>query len=293
MKKRILDIVVISDVHLGNPACHAEELLAYLSSIQPKTLVLNGDIIDVWNVKENYFPPSHLNVLRKIISMAAKGTEVYYIVGNRDETMENFIGTGMGNIHIVNKLVLNLDGKRAWFFHGALFDGTLPKAKWFAHLGSFGFSVLKTLKRWCNRVFLKLGREGYALADMSNGEIQKNRVDSALFEATVVDLALDKHYDQVICGHVHLPKKEIIEHRKGTCTYLNSGDWVEHLSALEYSFKRWKLYRYHNDKLSPFYMDEELKEMDIHEIVSNLTDPQDADDQTIPAPYPPQEDTED
>jgi hypothetical protein len=44
--KRSVDIVVISDTHLGTYDCHAKELFAYLDSIQPKMLVLNGDIID-------------------------------------------------------------------------------------------------------------------------------------------------------------------------------------------------------------------------------------------------------
>ncbi|WP_338039246.1 hypothetical protein [Maribacter litopenaei] len=47
MKKRPVDIVVISDVHLGTYGCHANELLQYLKSIAPKEVILNGDIIDI------------------------------------------------------------------------------------------------------------------------------------------------------------------------------------------------------------------------------------------------------
>ena len=54
--KRDLDLVIISDVHLGTYGCHAKELLHYLKTIQPKTLVLNGDIIDMWNFSKSYFP---------------------------------------------------------------------------------------------------------------------------------------------------------------------------------------------------------------------------------------------
>jgi UDP-2,3-diacylglucosamine pyrophosphatase LpxH len=293
LRKRQLDIAVISDVHLGTPECHADELLAYLSSIQPKKLILNGDIVDVRNFRENYFPPSHLNVLRKIISMAAKGAEVHYLAGSHDDLVRKFIGTGMGNIHVANKLILNLDGKRAWFFHGDVFDGSVPKAKWLAQLGSFGFSLLLILKRGYHWGSEKIGRKGRDLARKSQKTAAQTEKHISAFEATVVELALENHYDHVICGHSHRPKKEIVEHKKGTCTYLNSGDWTTHLTALEYSFKRWKLYHYRHDKLLPFYMDEELKEMDIHDIVSNLTAEAEGDTDTVQKPFAERGDTED
>ena len=90
MKKRKLDVAVISDVHLGTYGCHAEELCQYLSSIKPKTLILNGDIIDIWQFRKSYFPVSHLKVIKKIISMSTKGTKIYYLTGNHDEFLRKF-----------------------------------------------------------------------------------------------------------------------------------------------------------------------------------------------------------
>ncbi|MEO0527023.1 MAG: UDP-2,3-diacylglucosamine diphosphatase [Bacteroidota bacterium] len=272
MKKRKIEVAVISDVHLGTYGCHAEELIAYLSSIQPKKLILNGDIIDIWQFSKRYFPSSHLKVLRKVIGMASKGTEVYYITGNHDEMLRKFTDTSMGNFNIVNKLVLNLDGKRAWFFHGDVFDVSIQNAKWLAKLGGYGYDLLILMNRSVNWFLTRLGRERYSLSKRI-----KNSVKSAIkyinnFESTAVELAIENGYDYVVCGHIHQPKKEKHENRMGTCTYLNSGDWVENLTALEYSFKRWKLYRYDHDKLLPFFMDEELKEMDMNELIASITD---------------------
>lgn len=272
MKKRKLEVVVISDVHLGTYGCHAEELIAYLSSIQPKKLILNGDIIDIWQFSKRYFPAAHLRVLKKIVGMASKGTEVYYITGNHDETLRKFTDLSMGSFHIVNKLVLPLDGKRAWFFHGDVFDLSIQNAKWLAKLGSYGYNLLILLNRSVNWVLAQLGREKYSLSKRI-----KNSVKSAVkyigdFEKTVVGLAIENGYDYVVCGHIHQPKKEKHQSKQGECTYLNSGDWVENLTALEYSFKRWKLYRYDHDRLLPFYMDEDLKEMDMNELIASITD---------------------
>jgi len=274
LKKRKIDLAVISDVHLGTYGCHADELLAYLNSIQPKILVLNGDIIDIWQFSKRYFPPSHLKVLRKIIGMASRGTEVHYITGNHDEMLRKFSDTSMGNLKISNKLLLDLDGKKAWIFHGDVFDVSIQNAKWLAKLGSYGYDLLILTNSFVNWCLAKMGREKYSLSKRI-----KNSVKSAVryiddFERTASGLAIENGYDFVVCGHIHQPKKEIRENRNGRCTYLNSGDWVENLTALEYSFKRWKIYHYNQDKLSPFFADEELKEMDLDQLIASITDKQ-------------------
>ena len=271
MKKRQIDLVVISDVHLGTFACHADELLAYLNSINPKRLILNGDIVDTWQFTKKYFPPTHLKVLRKIMGMATKGTEVHYIIGNHDERLRKFSGTSLGNIHFVDKLILELDGKRAWFFHGEVFDISIQNAKWVAKLGRYGYDLLVLLNRTINWILIKLGREKYSLSKKIKSNVKGAVRFIQNFEHSVKELAIKKGYDYVICGHIHQPKKEIHENEHGKCTYLNSGDWVENLTALEYTFKRWKLYRYSSDKLSPFFADEEIKGMDIHELLAATT----------------------
>ncbi|KGK28870.1 UDP-2,3-diacylglucosamine diphosphatase [Cellulophaga sp. E6(2014)] len=275
MKKRKIDVVVISDVHLGTYGCHADELISYLSSIQPKKLILNGDIIDIWQFSKRYFPPSHLKVLKKIIGMASNGVEVTYITGNHDEMLRKFSDTSIGYVSIVDKLVLDLNGKKTWFFHGDVFDASIQNAKWLAKLGGYGYDFLILINRFMNWCLTRMGREKYSLSKRI-----KNSVKGAIkyvndFEKTAADLAIENGYDYVVCGHIHQPKKELYENRNGACTYLNSGDWVENLTALEYSFKRWKVYHYNNDKLSPFYADEELKELDINELIASITFNQD------------------
>ncbi|WP_430908010.1 UDP-2,3-diacylglucosamine diphosphatase [Maribacter sp. 2-571] len=278
MRKRTLEVVVISDIHLGTFGCHAEELLTYLNSINPKQLVLNGDIIDIWQFNKRYFPKSHMKVLRKIIGMAAKGTEVFYITGNHDEVLRKFSDTTMGNLHVCNKLVLSLDGKKAWFFHGDVFDLSIQNMKWLAKLGGYGYDLLIVLNRFVNRALHWAGREKFSLSKKIKNSIKGATRYVGDFERTAIDLAIAKRYDYVVCGHIHLPKKEVVTTPNGTCTYLNSGDWVEHLTALEYSFKRWKIYRYNHDRLSPFFADEELKQLDIHELIASIASEKKASD---------------
>ena len=263
LKKRPLDIAVISDVHLGTYGCHADELLTYLNSITPKKLILNGDIVDIWQFSKRYFPKSHLKIIKKIINMASKGTEVIYITGNHDELLRRFSDTKMGNFSIVDKLILDLNGQKAWFFHGDVFDLSIQNAKWLARLGGYGYDFLILMNRWVNWCLDKMGKEKYSLSSKIKQSVKSAVKYIQDFEETAADLAIENGYDYVVCGHIHQTKKEIIETPKGRTTYLNSGDWVESLTALEFHFNRWKVYHYQNDKLVPFFSSEPEDDIDI------------------------------
>jgi UDP-2,3-diacylglucosamine pyrophosphatase LpxH len=255
LKKRKIEIAVISDTHLGTYGCHADELLTYLNSIAPKILILNGDIIDIWQFRKRYFPASHMKVLKKIIGMASKGTDVY----------------SMGRLRILDKLVLDLDGKKTWIFHGDVFDISIQNAKWLAKLGGWGYDILILLNKLINWFLLKLGKEKYSLSKKIKNSVKGAVKYIQSFEKVAAELAIDNEYDYVICGHIHQPKKETYTNKKGKTTYLNSGDWIENLTALEYNFKRWRIYHYNHDKLSPFFADEDLKEMDLEELITSIT----------------------
>lgn len=256
MKKRKVEVVVISDVHLGTYGCHARELFTYLSSVKPKTLILNGDIIDIWQFRKSYFPASHLKVIKKIISLSSKGTKVYYLTGNHDEFLRKFTDLHLGNLSLLNKLVLDLDGKKAWIFHGDVFDASINHAKWLAKLGGWGYDLLIVINRFLNWVLAKMNKEPYSLSKKIKDNVKSAIKFITNFENVCTELAIEKHYDYVICGHIHEPKISVVETEKGTTTYLNSGDWIENLTALEYNNKKWKLYK-HN--LSDSFLEEEEK----------------------------------
>jgi UDP-2,3-diacylglucosamine pyrophosphatase LpxH len=244
LKKRKLEVVVISDVHLGTYGCHAKELLSYLDSIKPKIVVLNGDIIDIWQFRKSYFPKNHLKVIQKIISLSTKGTKVYYLTGNHDEFLRKFTDLHLGNISLLNKLTLELDGKKAWLFHGDIFDASINQAKWLAKLGGWGYDFLIVLNRFLNWCLARMNKEPYSLSKKIKDNVKSAVKFITNFEQVCIDLAIEKKYDYVICGHIHEPKIEFIENAYGKTTYLNSGDWIENLTSLEYNKKKWRLYKH-------------------------------------------------
>ncbi len=243
--KRTVDIVILSDVHLGTYGCHARELLNYLKGIRPKALVLNGDIFDIWYFKKSYFPKEHLEVVRRILKMAAEGTKVYYLTGNHDDLLRKFGEMTFGLVHLRNKLVFQIDGKTHWVFHGDVFDASIQRARWLARLGSEGYDLLIRINRLINRT-----RGLFGMPPVSFAARVKKSVKSAVkyisdFEDTAIQLAAEKGYDYVICGHIHRPQIRQVTAANGRqVTYMNSGDWVEHLTALEFVRGEWSIYRY-------------------------------------------------
>lgn len=244
MIKRDLEIVVISDLHLGTYGCQAKEILKYLKSIKPKILILNGDIIDIWQFSKRYWPDSHMKVLRKILKFISEGVTVYYLTGNHDELLRKFDGMEIGNFHLQNKLVLNIDGEKAWFFHGDIFDVTMQHSKWLAKLGSVGYDILIIINSCTNFLLNMIGREKMSFSKKIKAHFKDAVKFINNFENVAADLAIENRYVQVICGHIHQPEIKNIKTSVGSVLYLNSGDWVENLTALEYNNKQWTLFKY-------------------------------------------------
>jgi len=273
-QKRSIDILVISDIHLGTYGCHAKELLHYLKSVKPKVVVLNGDIIDIWQFSKTYWPNSHMKVIKHLINWMGKGVKTYYVTGNHDEMLRKFEGLKMGSLSVVNKVVLTLpDGKKAWIFHGDVFDITMQHSKWLAKLGSVGYDILILINRFFNFISEKVFKKG----KLSLSKKIKESVKSAVsfindFEQTTADIGISNKFDFVICGHIHHPEMRIITNDEGSITYLNSGDWVENLSALEFANGEWSIYKFNEaDKVEMIKeIEEEEAELSNDQLFDNM-----------------------
>jgi UDP-2,3-diacylglucosamine pyrophosphatase LpxH len=249
-RKREIEILVLSDIHLGTRGCHARELSKYLKTVKPGILILNGDIIDFWQFSKRYWPNAHMKVVKQIIGIAAKGTQTYYITGNHDETLRKFAGIKMGPLQIVNKLVLNVDGKKMWFFHGDVFDVIMQYSKWLAKAGAIGYDGLIILNNLVNRISKLFGRGRVSLSKTVKDNIKTSLKYIHNFEESAARLAIKNGFDAIVCGHIHNPEIRDIRIGDATIGYLNSGDWIENLTALEYNNQAWSVYRYHEEKIT-------------------------------------------
>ena len=219
----------------------ALEILQYLRSIDPEVLILNGDIVDVWQFKKKYFPAEHMQVVRELLQMIARQKKVFYITGNHDEVFRQFVGFETGNFKIVNKVILTLDGMKAWFFHGDVFDVTMQHSKWLTLLGSKGYDALIWLNHRVNRVSLAMGKGRISLSKRV-----KESVKSAVkFINNFEETPLNCHTQRIrLCGmRTHSPTLQaphssrwgagaLPQQRRlgGNCTALeyNRGGWHIH-----------------------------------------------------------------
>lgn len=256
-------MVVISDVHLGTYGCHATALLQYLNSIEPGLIVLNGDIIDIWQFRKRYWPKSHMLVIKKIFEFLSAGVPVYYLTGNHDEMLRRFSGLQLGNFYLKDKLVIELDGKKAWLFHGDVFDVTMRYSKWLAKLGAIGYDTLILINSFVNWVSERMGRGKISLSKKIKDSVKTAVKYINDFEKVAAELAIDNEYAYVVCGHIHQPAQRTITNPKGSTVYLNSGDWIENLTSLEYHEGAWQVYHHKSEEYAAVPIEELSRTADI------------------------------
>jgi UDP-2,3-diacylglucosamine pyrophosphatase LpxH len=185
--------------------------------------------------------------------------------------LRKFSGWKMGSLRIVNKVVLELENEeKAWFFHGDVFDVTMQHSKWLAKLGAVGYDTLILINRFVNFVSEKVFNKG----KISLSKKIKNSVKSAVkfinsFESTAADIGISNNYQYVVCGHIHHPEMREIVNEDGKIMYLNSGDWIENLTSLEYHEGQWKIYRFDPTEMKESNLVEE-EELNNNQIFDNL-----------------------
>ena len=222
--------VWISDTHLGTAGCNAELLLDFLKSIQPETLYLVGDIIDGWRLKRGwYWPPRHNDIVRRVLKLANKGTQVIYVPGNHDEVLRDYGGISFGGVEVVPEAIhVTADGRRLLVLHGDEFDGVVLYARWLAFLGDYAYAALLHLNVGFNRVRRRFGLPYWSLSAHIKKKVKNAVAFISRFEEAVAHAAHERGVDGVVCGHIH--SAEI--RRFGDVTYYNDGDWVESCTAL-------------------------------------------------------------
>ncbi|MCB0685824.1 MAG: UDP-2,3-diacylglucosamine diphosphatase, partial [Saprospiraceae bacterium] len=167
-----------------------------------------------------------------------------YLTGNHDDLLRKFSDLKLGNLEIRDKLTLKINGKNYWFFHGDVFDVSVNYAKWIARLGGKGYDLLIRINRIINRLLKKYGHPPKSFSKKIKNNIKNAVKFISDFEKTAAELAIENEFDYVVCGHIHSPCIHTVRTSHGQVIYMNSGDWVENLTALEYQMGKWQMFDY-------------------------------------------------
>ncbi len=221
--------VIISDLHLGTKDSKADEFIEFIDKHPTDLLIMNGDIVDAWALNRgSKWKKSHTKVISKLLHLSNK-TQVIWIRGNHDEFIEEFIGSNFGGVEFKENYILNLNnGTKYFVFHGDIIDVFITKYKWISKIGSIGYDLALWLnrqynnyRRWKGLPYLSISKKIKAGVKQATNYIND-------FEETAIKMAEKEGCDGVICGHIHQPSKRLVNDH----IYLNSGDWVENMSAI-------------------------------------------------------------
>lgn len=240
--KRNLDILVISDLHLGTYGSEADEVLAYLDSIDADKIVINGDFVDIMLFNKRFWPSSHMKVIKYFLDLISQGKEIYYVTGNHDELMRKFLNFKIQNFKIVNQVVLDTNEGKVWMFHGDVFDFSIQTG-WLTKLAGFLYDYMIMFNSWINKKIMRpLGRKRLNFSKSIKANVKTAVQYFANFEMKAAKIAQKNGYKYVVCGHIHTPKIESFNINGEEIIYMNSGDWLESLSSLEYVDNKWSIY---------------------------------------------------
>ena len=253
--------VIISDVHLGSEGSKAKEVTLFLKSVTCETLIMNGDIIDGWQLKKGgSWKKKHTAFFRTILKMIEnQHTKVIYLRGNHDDFLDQIIPFSLGKSFIIQRdYILKSDKKNFLITHGDIFDSVTSNLKWLAYLGDVGYTILLTLNKLYNKYRAWRGLEYYSFSQRIKQRVKEAVNYISDFEEKLVELAKANQCEGIICGHIHKPDIRQID----DITYMNSGDWVESLTALVEDHKgNWELLYFLNE--NNFELEDEyLEEID-------------------------------
>ncbi len=233
--------IVISDVHLGSKWSHGESVMRFIERNSCQTLILCGDIIDDWAIHspkqhDRTFRSAFFETLRRI----ARDTRIIYVYGNHDASLGRGVPEELAFLPIGRDAIYESGGKRYYVLHGDAFDNVSSRARWLAWIGDVGYSTLLWVNKPYNRIRRAFGKPYFSIANAAKQRAKEAVSQLSGFEHRLVETARERKCDGVICGHIHRAEIRMIE----GIEYLNSGDWVESLSALIEDFEgNWTIYR--------------------------------------------------
>ncbi len=242
--------VILSDIHLGSEYSKVEEVTIFLKSVNCDKLILNGDIIDGWQLQKNgknKWTKKHTEFLKVIMAMMDNfGTEVIYVRGNHDDFLDSLIPFQISNINFVKEYYHESFGRRYYVVHGDIFDTITTNMRWLSKLGDIGYTLLLFINRIYNKRRIKKGKLYYSFSQTIKQKFKKAVSYISDFQNELVDIAKVKHCDGIICGHIHQPANIFYD----DIHYLNSGDWIETLSALvEKPDGEWEILYYYQKEV--------------------------------------------
>jgi UDP-2,3-diacylglucosamine pyrophosphatase LpxH len=237
--------IVMSDVHLGVPECKAAQASHFLRNTRCERLILNGDIIDAWHLQRSGgWTKGHTHFVRTVLrKMEKEGAEILYLRGNHDDILDRFIPFSLENFQLLTEYIHQTPRGDYLVVHGDGFDAVTTNHPWVAHLGAVGYNMLLRVNRLYNAWRRFRGKPNFSLSRWVKLKVKSAVSFVGRYEEQLQTLAAHKNCVGIMCGHIHQPANKLI----GGTHYLNSGDWVESMTAIVEDFEgNFEVITYHD-----------------------------------------------
>jgi len=219
-----VNALFLSDLHLGTNACNVDLIVSVLKFIEPKIIILNGDVIDFWQLGHSKtWTKDHNNILRMLFKLARDGKTIIYCTGNHDEILRDFTPFSLDNIHVMDDFEYSSKHNRILFIHGDAFDFVIKSNKWLARIGSIAYDFLIIFNSYFNKIRQLFGLEYWSLSKYLKTETKKRIGILQQFDNLVVEYAKERGFDKISAGHIHIPERKTID----GVLYINTGDMCE------------------------------------------------------------------
>lgn len=207
-QKKQFKYLIISDIHLGDKDCKPEILLKVLKKNKAKNIIIAGDLFDHHNLHR--LKKDHWKVLSKLRKLS-KHTNIIYLIGNHCFLKADFMSILLG-FHCADEHQIELSNKKILVIHGDVFDIYFTKYK---HLSNFIIGCYYFIRKYTPFAddffrFFKARTNDFV---EKSSDIKKNALK-------YIDM---NGYDQIICGHTHLPEND--------GRYINTGSFCEKICS--------------------------------------------------------------
>lgn len=255
--------IFVSDIHLGTPQCQVHYLLQFFHNHIFDNVYLIGDIIDIQYLKRNgwkYWTPHCNTFVQKILRMARKGANVYFITGNHDLEIRKLVNQyqediSLGNIIVTNSHSVSINTKKILVIHGDQFDGAFLSYPFLYKIGDKAYSLALFVNTVFNFIRKQIGLPYWSLSSYLKRQVKLTMNFLANIQHIILEYLVEHRYDGIIYGHTHTPHLEMIHYKNTPLLIANDGDCVESLTCIVETF--------HGNKLQLIYIPEEkiIKEL--------------------------------
>jgi len=201
------EVLAISDIHLGDKDCQANQLLKVLKKEKAKIILIVGDLFDHHNL--NRLNKTHWKVLSKLRKLSKK-SKIIYLIGNHCFLKAEFMSILLG-FDCRDEYEFDITDKKFIAVHGDIFDIYFSKYKSITEFIIKLYYIIRHYTPFADNFFKLLRKKTESLGEKTSN-IKGNALKYCEFN----------NKDSIICGHSHKP-----EHEYDKFEYINTGSFCE------------------------------------------------------------------